>query len=92
MKITATDKTIHEIAKIEVERMNRLIELNAIDVNEIDLNHIDVSKVTNMNELFMNMEFKKPVNLMSWDFKNLINSIDFCKSSDITVNPEKWRF
>jgi hypothetical protein len=68
MKITATDKTIHEIAKIEVERMNRLIELNAIDVNEIDLNHIDVSEVTNMNELFMNMEFKKPLNINSWDF------------------------
>jgi hypothetical protein len=87
MKITATDKTIHEIAKIEVYRINKLIELNAIDVNEIDLNHIDVSKVTNMNELFMNMEFKKPLNINSWDFYS-VTSFHFFES--LTGDIKSW--
>jgi len=32
MKIIATNETIHEIVKIEIERIQNLISLNVIDV------------------------------------------------------------
>ena len=41
-KIKATDETIHQIVKDELDRLG----------HDADLNHIDVSRVTNMNELF----------------------------------------
>jgi len=40
--IKATDKTIHQIVKAELDRLG----------HDADLNHIDVSEVTNMNSLF----------------------------------------
>ena len=40
--IKATDETIHEIVKAELDRLG----------HNADLNHIDVSKVTNMHSLF----------------------------------------
>jgi surface protein len=40
--IIATDETIHQIVKDELDRLG----------HDADLNHIDVSEVTNMRELF----------------------------------------
>ena len=75
MKIIATNETIHEIVKIEIERIEKLIWLKAINVDEINLNHIDVTNVTNMNELFKDMTLSKPLNIEEWNFKNIINTI-----------------
>jgi hypothetical protein len=91
MKIIATNETIHEIVKIEIERIENLIYLKAINVDEINLNHIDVTNVTNMNELFKDMTLSKPLNIEEWNFKNIINTIEMFNSSIEKTNPEMWR-
>ena len=91
MKIIATDKTIKKIVIVEIERIENLIYLKAINVDEINLNHIDVTNVTNMNELFKDMTFSKPLNIEEWNFKNLINTIEMFNSSIEKTNPEMWR-
>jgi len=91
MKITATDKTIKQIVILEIERIENLIYLKAINVDEINLNHIDVTNVTNMNELFKDMTLSKPLNIEEWNFKNLINTIEMFNSSIEKTNPEMWR-
>jgi len=75
MKIIATDKTIKKIVIVEIERIEKLIWLKAINVDEINLNHIDVTNVTNMNELFKDMTLSKRLNIEEWNFKNIINTI-----------------
>ena len=91
MKIIATDKTIKKIVIVEIERIENLIYLKAINVDEINLNHIDVTNVTNMNELFKDMTFSKPLNIEEWNFKNIINTIEMFNSSIEKTNPEMWR-
>ena len=91
MKITATDKTIKQIVILEIERIENLIYLKAINVDEINLNHIDVTNVTNMNELFKDMTLSKPLNIEEWNFKNLINTIEMFNSIIEKTNPEMWR-
>ena len=75
MKIIATDKTIKQIVNLDIERIENLIYLKAINVDEINLNHIDVTNVTNMNELFKDMTLSKRLNIEEWNFKNIINTI-----------------
>ena len=91
MKIIATDKTIKKIVIVEIERIENLIYLKAINVDEINLNHIDVTNVTNMNELFKDMTLSKPLNIEEWNFKNVINTIEMFNSSIKKTNPEMWR-
>ena len=91
MKIIATDKTIKKIVILEIERIENLIWLKAINVDEINLNHIDVTNVTNMNELFKDMTLSKPLNIEEWNFKNIINTIEMFNSSIEKTNPEMWR-
>ena len=91
MKIIATDKTIKKIVIVEIERIEKLIWLKAINVDEINLNHIDVTNVTNMNELFKDMTLSKPLNIEKWNFKNIINTIEMFNSSIEKTNPEMWR-
>jgi len=91
MKIIATDKTIKKIVIVEIERIENLIYLKAINVDEINLNHIDVTNVTNMNELFKDMTLSKPLNIEKWNFKNIINTIEMFNSSIEKTNPEMWR-
>ena len=91
MKITATDKTIKQIVNLEIERIENLIYLKAINVDEINLNHIDVTNVTNMNELFKDMTFSKPLNIEEWNFINTISTIEMFNSSIEKTNPEMWR-
>jgi len=76
---------------LEIERIENLIYLKAINVDEINLNHIDVTNVTNMNELFKDMTLSKPLNIEEWNFKNLINTIEMFNSSIEKTNPEMWR-
>ena len=91
MKIIATDKTIKKIVIVEIERIENLIYLKAINVDEINLNHIDVTNVTNMNELFKDMTLSKPLNIEKWNFKKIINTIEMFNSSIEKTNPEMWR-
>ena len=91
MKIIATDKTIKQIVILEIERIENLIDLKAINVDEINLNHIDVTNVTNMNELFKDMTFSKPLNIEEWNFINTISTIEMFNSSIEKTNPEMWR-
>ena len=91
MKIIATDKTIKQIVTVEIERIENLIYLKAINVDEINLNHIDVTNVTNMNELFKDMTFSKPLNIEEWNFINTISTIEMFNSSIEKTNPEMWR-
>ena len=91
MKIIATDKTIKQIVILEIERIENLIDLKAINVDEINLNHIDVTNVTNMNELFKDMTLSKPLNIEEWNFKNTINTIEMFNCSIEKTNPEMWR-
>jgi len=91
MKIIATDKTIKQIVNLEIERIENLIYLKAINVDEINLNHIDVTNVTNMNELFKDMTFSKPLNIEEWNFINTISTIEMFNSSIEKTNPEMWR-
>ena len=91
MKIIATDKTIKKIVIVEIERIENLIYLKAINVDEINLNHIDVTNVTNMNELFKDMTFSKPLNIEEWNFINTISTIEMFNSSIEKTNPEMWR-
>ena len=91
MKIIATDKTIKQIVNLEIERIEKLIWLKAINVDEINLNHIDVTNVTNMNELFKDMTLSKRLNIEEWNFKNIINTIEMFNSSIEKTNPEMWR-
>jgi len=91
MKIIATDKTIKKIVIVEIERIENLIYLKAINVDEINLNHIDVTNVTNMNELFKDMTLSKPLNIEEWNFKKIINTIEMFNSSIEKTNPEMWR-
>lgn len=92
MKIKATDQTIKQIVIIEIERIEKLIHLNAIDVNEINLNHIDVSSVTNMNELFKDMTLSKPLNIEDWNFENIITATNMKEFNINLTNPDMWRF
>lgn len=91
MKIKATDQTIKDIVIVEIERIEKLIELKAIDVNEINLNHIDVSSVTNMNELFKDMALSKPLNIENWDLPNITTAVDMKRCDIMLTNPEMWR-
>jgi surface protein len=54
-KIIATDKTIKQIVRDEIERLG----------NDADLNHIDTSQVTNMSSLFLRSEFNGDIS--KWD-------------------------
>jgi hypothetical protein len=91
MRIVATDKTIHQIVKLEVDRLNELININAIDVDEINLNHIDVSQVTNMNELFKDFTLSKPLNIESWNFENIRVAFNIFNDAIEKTNPDAWR-
>lgn len=62
--IKATNDTIHDIVRQEIERLG----------NEADLNHIDVSEVTNMVELFEYTAFNG--NIEQWNFDNIESMTD----------------
>ena len=91
MKIKVNDLNIKEVVRIEVERQNKLIQLNVVDIEEINLNHIDVSDVTNMSELFKDFIFLKPLNIENWGLDNITNCINFWEGRSIAINPDIWR-
>ena len=71
--IKATDKTIHQIVKDELDRLG----------HSADLNHIDVSKVTNMDSLFscydadLGPEYNDlNPDVSKWDVSNVIDMRD----------------
>jgi surface protein len=60
-KIIATNDTIKQIVKDEIERLG----------NDADLNHIDTSSVTDMRELFAETDFNGDIS--KWDVSNVTN-------------------
>ena len=57
--IKATNETIHDIVKQEIERLG----------NDADLNHIDASNLTNMEYLFRYSQFNGDIS--QWDVSNV---------------------
>jgi len=58
-EIKATDETIEQIVKQEIERLG----------NNADLNHIDVSEVTDMRQVFFQSHFNGDIS--QWDVSNV---------------------
>jgi surface protein len=71
-KIKATDDTIKNIVKDEIDRLGL----------DADLNHIDVSEVTNMNSLF---SFAAYDNFDSPKYKGLNPDITLWDVSNVTI-------
>ena len=63
-RIVATDKTIKQIVKREIEKYG----------NNADLNHIDVSNVTNMYGMFSNSEFNGDIS--NWKFNKEVDTTE----------------
>ena len=87
-KIKATDKTIHQIVKDELDRLG----------HNADLNHIDVSKVTDMNNLFrcdgLDLGEKyKDLNpdISMWDVSNVEDmNCMFCHCKKFNQDLSRW--
>ena len=76
--IVATDKSIKEIVKSEIERLG----------NNADLNHIDVSQVTDMSHLFDKSEFDGDIS--NWDVSNVTDMRGMFKESKFNGDISKW--
>lgn len=76
--IIATNETIKEIVKSEIERLG----------NNADLNHIDVSQVTDMSHLFEESEFDGDIS--NWDVSNVTNMEYMFYSSFFDGDISKW--
>ena len=67
-------KTKEELREIIEQRIEQ-------EGNEVNLNDIDVSKITDMSELFMDLDFNGDIS--SWDVSNVTNMLGMfwdCKS------------
>lgn len=77
--IKATDETIHEIVKSEIERPG----------NEADLNHIDVSEVTNMEAMFSVANFNGDIS--KWNVSNVEDMGEMFNDSIFNGDLSKWK-
>ena len=72
--IIATNETIKEIVKSEIERLG----------NNADLNHIDVSQVTDMSYLFNGSCFNGDIS--NWDVSNVTDMEGMFDGSPLKEN------
>ena len=76
--IQATDETIRQIVKDEIEKYGRFCNLN----------HIDVSKVTDMDSLFYDTDFNGDIS--EWNVSNVTNMFSMFKCSKFNGDISKW--
>ena len=80
--IKATDETIHQIVKDELDRLG----------HDADLNHIDVSKVTNMYSLFNCVYNPYISNRLGPDYVDLNPNISMWDVSNVTNMDSMFKF
>ena len=76
--IIATNETIKEIVKSEIESLG----------NNADLNHIDVSQVTDMSYLFEESEFNGDIS--NWDVSNVTDMEGMFWDSKFNGDISNW--
>jgi len=76
--IKATNETLNDIIKSEIEKLGQ----NA------DLNHIDVSNITNMKYMFYNSTFNGDISL--WDVSKVTNMSCMFYDSNFNGDISKW--
>ena len=77
-RIIATDETIREIVKSEIDRLGNLA----------DLNHIDLSRVTTMHNVFTHTKFNGDIS--EWDVSNVKSMSGMFAFSEFNGDISKW--
>lgn len=87
LKLTSSTETYLFKPQTKDELKAAIKTIISEDGEDADLNSIDTSKITNMNDLFINYDFKGDVS--NWDVSNVVtmkNMFSWCKNfnSDIS--------
>ncbi len=77
-RIIATDETIREIVKSEIDRLG----------NQADLNHVDVSRVTDMTSVFESKKFDG--NISEWDVSKVKSMKMMFADSKFNGDISRW--
>ena len=102
--IIATDRTIRDIVKLEIEKYGNTADLNHIDVSNVtsmcymfshspfngDISHWDVSNVTNMSNMFYDSKFNGDIS--NWDVSNVTDMSCMFDGSNFSGDISNWKF